>query len=161
MASEEAPGARGGAGVLAPLRLPERVIETLESMAEAARELGPMRAELTRVREQTEPLIELLPAVEQLVKQTEPLAELLPTLTSLKEELTTRLDSLHELIASLEGDESHVNATARRLVDELVAMHKTVGGLQGDVERITDRLPDPEEKRGPLGAARNVLTGSN
>ena len=42
--------------MLAPLRLPERVIDALDSLAEAAREVGPMRSELTRVREQTEPL---------------------------------------------------------------------------------------------------------
>ena len=59
MALFETEGARCGdvlAGLLAPLRLPERVGEALESLAEAARELGAMRAELVRVREQTEPL---------------------------------------------------------------------------------------------------------
>jgi len=129
--------------LLAPLRLPERVIEALESLAEAARELGPIRTELTRVREQTEPV-----------------AELLPALNNLEEELTRRLDGLQEVIVALEGDESHLNLTVRKLVDELAGLHKTVGGLQGDVERITDRLPDPEEKRGPLEAARDVLSGS-
>ena len=44
------------AGLLAPLRLPERVIDALETMAEAGREVGPMRSELTRAREQTEPV---------------------------------------------------------------------------------------------------------
>lgn len=179
MTSDEQQGGSGGgvlAGLLAPLRLPERVIEALESLVDAARELGPMRSELTRVREQTEPLGELMPAIQRLVKQTrpladmagtleqvrqqtEPLGELLPTLNSLRDELTERLDGVQEIIVSLEGNESHLNLSVRKLAEELAAMHKTLGGLQGDVERITDRLPDPEEKRGPLEAARDVLTG--
>ncbi len=59
MAADETAREGGGgvlAGLLAPLRLPERVIDALDSLAEAAREVGPMRSELTRVREQTEPL---------------------------------------------------------------------------------------------------------
>ncbi len=56
MAPDEEPEGRGGgvlAGLLAPLRLPERAMEALESLAGAARELTPMRSVLTRVREQT------------------------------------------------------------------------------------------------------------
>jgi ABC-type transporter Mla subunit MlaD len=180
MALEEQTEDRAGgvlAGLLAPLRLPERVLETLDSLAEAARELGPMRSELVRVREQTEPLADLMPAVERLVEQTEPvpdlaravaqvqaqaepLGELLPALNSVKEELTKRLDNLQAVIVALEGDESHLNVTVRELVAEVGAMHKTVSGLQDDVERITDRLPAPGEQRGPLETARAVLTGS-
>jgi len=181
MAPDEEPEGRGGgvlAGLLAPLRLPERAMEALESLAGAARELTPMRSELTRVRKQTEPLADLMPAIERLVKQTkpltgvartleqvreqtEPLGELLPTLNEVKDELTGRLDGLQEIIVSLEGNESHLNVSVGKLCEELAAMHKTLDGLQDDVARITDRLPDPEEKRGPLEAARDVLTGGN
>lgn len=121
MSSDEASGGRSGsvlAGLLAPLRLPERVLEALD-------ELHLMRSELTRVREQTEPLAELMPAIERLVKQTEPLSELIPALDSLKK--------------------------------ELVAMHKTLDGLQDDVQSVTERLPDPS--KGPLQKAHDVLTG--
>lgn len=45
------------AGLLASLRLPERVVNAL---AEAARDVGLIRFEVTRVREQTEPLDEVL-----------------------------------------------------------------------------------------------------
>ena len=38
-------------------------------------------------------------------------------------------------------------------------MHRTVGDLKGDVERITERLPDPSTP-GPLEKARDVLTRS-
>jgi len=158
-ADETAREGGGGilAGLLAPLRLPERVIDTLDSLAEAARELSTMRSELTRVRKQTEPLAELMPAVERLIKQTEPLSELLPALDSLKNELGERLERLQELIVALEGDESHLNVTARTLVDELGAMHKTVAGLQEDVQSVTERLPDAS--KGPLEKAKDVLTG--
>ena len=162
------------AGLLAPLRLPERVIDALDSLAEAAREVGPMRSELTRVREQTEPLAELMPALERLIKQTEPvpevlraveqireqtepLSELLPALDGVKKELGHQLERVQELIVSLEGDESHLNVTAGKLVDELVAMHKTVDGLKDDVRSVTERLPDAS--KGPLEKARDVLTG--
>ena len=103
------------------------------------------------MREQTESLPELMPAVERLIKQTEPLSELLPALESLKKELGEQLERLRELIVALEGDESHLNVTAGTLVDELVAMHKTVSGLQNDVQSVTERLPDPS--KGPLQKA--------
>jgi predicted nuclease with TOPRIM domain len=119
--------------LLAPLRLPERVIDALDSLAEAAREVSPMRSELTRVREQTEPLAELMPAVERLIER------------------------LQELIVALEGDESHLSVTARKLVDHSFAMHKTVDGLKDDVRSGTERLPDAS--KGPLEKARDVLTG--
>jgi len=121
VSSDEASGGRSGsvlAGLLAPLRLPERVLEALD-------ELRLMRSELTRVREQTEPLAELMPAIKRLVKQTEPLSELIPALDSLKK--------------------------------ELVAMHKTLDGLQDDVQSVTDRLPDAS--KGPFQKAHDVLTG--
>ena len=51
MSPEETPEGRGQevlAGLLAPLRLPARAIEALDSLAEAAQNLRPMRSELTR-----------------------------------------------------------------------------------------------------------------
>jgi len=106
---------------------------------------------------QTEPVPEVLRAVEQIREQAEPLSELLPALDSVKKELGHQLERLQELIVSLEGDESHLNVTAGKLVDELVAMHKTVDELQDDVKSVTERLPDAS--KGPLEKARDVLTG--
>jgi chromosome segregation ATPase len=177
MAANETAREDGGgvlAGLLAPLRLPERVIDALESLTEAARELSPMRSELTRMREQTEPLAGLMPAVERLIEQTEPvpevlrvveqirqqaepLSELLPALESVKQDLAEQLERLRELMIALEGDESHLNTTAGKLVDELLAMHKTVAGLQEDVRGVTERMPDAS--KGPLQKAHDVLTG--
>lgn len=198
----EGPG-RGVLGVLlAPLRLPGRAIETLESLAAAVGEVGTIRSELSRVREQTEPLAataqhiahqtdDLLPVAEHLSTQAQPLAEVIPALERIEERLTTRLDAVHEIAAALAGEDSHLNKAVRdlgrtvedrfdtlheliaalredesglnkrvgELGDKLVAMHETVVGLRGDVERITDRLPDPS--RGPLDKARDALTGGN
>ena len=153
MSSDEASGGRSGsllAGLLAPLHLPERILEALD-------ELRLMRSELTRVREQTEPLVEMMPALQRLVKQTEPLSELLPALDSLKKQIREELEQLRELIVALEGDESHLNVTARKLVDELLAMHKTLDGLQDDVQSVTERLPDASKN--PLQKAHDALTG--
>ncbi len=160
-------------GLLAPLRVPERVVEALESLAVAARELGPMRSELTRVREQTEPLSGLMPVAEQLLentervlavaerisRQAEPLAELLPALKRVEEALGERIDSLREVVGSLESEESHLNKRVGELVGELRTMHQTVSGLQEDVEGLSERLPDPS--RGPIEKARDALTGSD
>lgn len=143
----------------------------LDALADAARG---MSGELTRVREQTEPLSGLMPAVERIIRQTEmvpeisrtverireqaePLGELLPALKRLEERLGGGIDDLHETIVGLEGEESHLNKSVRELVEELRGMHKTVEGLQDDVQRITDRIPDPT--RGPLEKARDVITG--
>src|SRR5918998_2655898 len=136
-------GAAVLAGLLTPLRLPGRVIEALESLADAAGELRPIHEELTRVR-----------------RQTEPLAELMPALNDLRHDLTERVGRLHRVIVALEGDESHLNLTSRKLVREVNAMQESLGGLQDEIARITDRLPDPGEKRGPLQTAREVLTGT-
>ena len=194
---------RGALGVLlAPLRLPGQAIEILESLAAAVGEVGSIRSELSRVREQTEPLAataqhiahqtdDLLAVAEQLSTQAQPLVEVIPALERIEEKLTTRLDAvhevaaalaaedshlnkgvrdlgrsvetrfdgLHEVVAALEGNESHLNKGVDELGDKLVAMHETVVELKGDVERITDRLPDPS--RGPLDKARDALTAGN
>ena len=158
--------------LLNPLRLPERALGALESLAGAAQQLGPMRAELTRVREGIGPLPELierirsqtesvpavLPTVERISEQAEPLAHLLPALEHLEKSLGARLDSVHETIVALEGDESHLNRAVEGLGEEMQSMHRTISGLQDDVQRLTDRLPDPS--KGPFDKAREVLSGS-
>lgn len=146
-------------GLLAPLRLPERTLEALDALVKAVGNLGPMRSELTRVRKQTEPLGELIPALERLHKQTKPLGELIPALERLEESLGTRLDSLNEIVVALEGDDSHLVAAVGGLDRKVAAMHKTLTGLQNDVQSVTDRLPDPN--RGPMERARDALTGSS
>lgn len=164
------------AGLLYPLRLPERLLAAFDSLAAAGSELRPIREELVRVREQTEPLHDLMPAVERIISHTElvpavldkvesirkeakPLAELMPALERLEEHLGSRLDSLHETIVALEGQESHLNTNIVKVLDELAAMHKTVAGLQDDLQRVTDRLPDPN--RSPLEKAKDLISGGD
>ncbi|MCA1678478.1 MAG: hypothetical protein LC777_05765 [Actinobacteria bacterium] len=164
MSSDEASRGRSGsvlAGLLAPLRLPERVLEALD-------ELRPMRSELTRVREQTKPLGDLLPALEHL-----------------EEVLAARLDAIHEVIVALESEESYLNrtsvelgakvgalsdvlspvderlatleATIGELAGEVGAIHETVRGLKDDIQRTTGLRGD----RGIMERARDALTGGN
>ena len=178
MTSDETAQDRNGgllAGLLAPLRLPERAMEALESLAEAARELAPMRSELIRVREQTAPLADLMPTAERIREQTAPVPELLAVAARIREQaeplpelvaqlervegsLGARLDSIHKVVEALESEESYLNKAVKELARELAAMHDTVSGLQLDVEGITERLPDPNA--GPLAKAREALTGS-
>ncbi len=72
------------AGLLAPLRVPERTLLALDALVEAVGNLGPMRAELTCVREQTEPLGELPLALERLEDRV---TALHATLSSLQEDV--------------------------------------------------------------------------
>ena len=162
--------------LLAPLRIPDRVVVALGSMAEAARELGPMRAELTRVRKQTEPLPDLMPALERILehiervpemlsvverisRQTDSLAQLLSAVEHVEEGLGERIDSLRTVVGSLESEDSYLNKTVGELVGDLRAMHETITELKGDVKSVTDRMPDPN--RGPLEKARDAFTSNN
>ncbi|MDQ6749376.1 MAG: hypothetical protein M3Z33_01265 [Actinomycetota bacterium] len=162
-------------GLLSPLRLPERVIQALESLVDAGQEVAPIREELTLVREQTaslpkvlpaieridkqaEQLAEMLPVVERISEQVEPLGELLPALEHLEESLGTRIDSLRQLVGELESNESHLNTTVAKLNGELDAMHETVKALRGDVTSVTDHLPDGT---GPLQKAREMFTSGS
>lgn len=147
------------AGLLAPLRLPERVLAALD-------ELRPLREELTRVREQTEPLDELRPMREELTRvreelasvreelasvreQTEPLGDLLPMLAHLEDALGTRLDAVHGVVVALESDESHLNRTVKGLGAK-------VGALSEVVAPVDDRLARVE--RAVHGLAGEVVT---
>jgi len=117
-------------GLLAPLRLPERVLDALD-------ELRPMRLELTRVREQTEPMTELLPALKRL-----------------EEGLGARLDAVHGVVAALESEESHLNSTTKELGakvgalsdalapvdDRLDTIERTVQELAGEVRTLRETL---------------------
>lgn len=67
-----------------------------------------------------------------------------------------RTDSLRAVVESLESEDSYLNKRVGDLGGELQAMHETVTGLKGDVERLTDRLADPNRRR--LEKARHALT---
>ena len=149
------------AGLLAPLRLPERVLEALD-------QLRPMRSELTRVREQTESMADLLPALKRLEKT-----------------LGTRLDAVHDVVVALESDESHLNRTTKEmgakvgtlsdvlapvddrlatfertiqdLAREVATIHETLVGVKDDIQRTTGLRGD----RGMVERARDVLTGGH
>ena len=164
MPADETPAASGGgvlAGLLAPLRLPERVLAALD-------ELRPIRSELTRVREQTEPLGDLLPALQRL-----------------EDDLGTRLDAVHEVVVALEAEESHLNRTTselgakvgalsdvlapvdgrlaaleravHELASEVGSIHETLVGVKDDIQRTTGLRGD----RGIMERTRDALTGGN
>ena len=130
-------------GLLSPLRLPERVVSAIEDIAERLEDVRPMRENVETIREQSSDLNELLPAM-----------------TSMKEDLGGRLDSLHECILELEDIEKGLDMRVGDMCKELTTMRATVEELKGDVERITERLPDPNAP-GPLERARDILTGDD
>ena len=162
--------------VLAPLRLPDRVIEALDSLVETAEEVGQMHAELTRVREHVEPLAALPPVAERIGSQAgllsevlslmqgiqeraEPLGGLLPALEGLEQSLGARVDSLRDVVGGLRTEESRLNERVEELVRLLATIDETISELRGDVEQIRDRLPDTSA--GPLEKARELLTRSS
>jgi chromosome segregation ATPase len=110
-------------------------------VTEALADVPPMRDEVVTIRKQSESLDELLPALE-----------------SMKTELAGRLDSMQKAMGALEGIEDDLDHTVKQLLVRMDAMHETVLSLQDDVQRITDRLPDPDDA-GPLERARDALTG--
>lgn len=153
-------------GLVAPLRLPGRLLDSLDALAESAHELGPLRSEMSRVGRQTEPLDELLPALE-----------------GIKAGLGTRLEAVREVVQALESDESHLNRAVRelsitvaalndtlapvdqrlaaiegttdRLGREVGAVHETLHGVQRDIQRMSGLRGE----RGPLERARDIFTG--
>ena len=165
--------ARGGllSGLTAPLRLPERALVALEALAGAADALTDIRSELGTLRQQNEPLAELVPltkdikariepmppTVERISGQAEPLEELLPALVRLEKAVVQRLEDAHETMKALERAEARLNEQVSNLCREIGTLQETVTGLKGDVERITERLPDPTQ--GPLDKVRDALTG--
>jgi len=155
-------------GLLAPLRLPERVLEALD-------ELRPMRLELVRVRKQTEPLGDLLPALQHLEddlgariaavndelspvraeltrvrEQTEPVLDLLPALQRLQDVLGTRLDAVHDVVVALESEESHLNRAIKEMATK-------VATLTDAVAPVDDRLVTVERTvHGLAGEVRSI-----
>ncbi len=174
MAQRESSNDAGGgllAGLIAPLRLPERALEALEALAGAAGALTDIRSELITMREQNEPLAELVPltkeikeriepmppTVERISGQAEPLEELLPALVRLEQAVVGRLEAAQETMKALERDEARLNDQVTELRSGIGTLQETVSGLKGDVERITERLPDPTH--GPLDKVRDALSG--
>ena len=161
-------GANLPSGLLAPLRVPERALEALVNAAGALREVG---SELSAMREQTEPLGELVPltkelkalvepmppTVERISGQAEPLQDLLPALVRLEEAVVGRLEAAQETMKAIKRDEARLNEQVENLCSEIGDVKGTISTLKDDVERITERLPDPSH--GPLDKVRDVLTG--
>ncbi len=153
---------------MAPLRVPERALEALAGAADA---LTDIRSELRAMRKQNEPLAELVPltkelkaqiepmppAVDRISSQAEPLEELLPALVRLEQAVVERLEAAQETMKAIEGAEARLNEQVRKLCGDIGTLQETVAGLKGDVERMTDRLPDPAH--GPLDKVRDALTG--
>jgi chromosome segregation ATPase len=168
---------RGGivTTLLAPLRLPERVFDALGEvfdalgeLVESVRDLPAIRAELTRIRESTEPL-----------------SELVTTLDRINEGLATRLDAVLDVIKALEGERSHLNLTVVGLYGKVDALHEvlapvddrlatlkhTTTGLAGDVSAIREdvlgikddiqRVPGLRAERGTLERVRDKFTGGD
>lgn len=123
--------------LLAPLKLPLRALQAFDLVDEAAREIRPIHSELAQVREQTKPLAEVPPGIDRLDK---------------------RIEALQGVVGKLESEESHLNKAVMHLAGELSKIHESLTALEDDVERITDRLPDPDEP-GPIAKARDALTG--
>ncbi len=123
------------------------------------------------MREQTEPLGELVPltkdlrelvepmppTVERISHQAEPLEALLPALERLEHAVVGRLEAAHETMKAIERAEARLNAQVETLCGEIGDLQRTLSGLKGDVELITERLPDPTH--GPLDKVRDALSG--
>ncbi len=119
-------------GLLAPLRVPERVLEALDALVASTRELSPMRSELTRVREQTKPLAEMGVMLERM-----------------NEELGAKLDGVHGVVVEMESERSHLNLTS-------IELGAKVGALHDALAPVDERLATIERE---VGAIHETLTG--
>lgn len=144
------------------------MLEALDGLAASVRDLGPIRTELTRIREQTEPLAELHAALERM-----------------NVDLGARLDGLREVVAELESDNSHLNRSTGELGNKmgelhdvlapldarLAAIERTTGDLAGEVKAIHETLAGVKDdiqrttglrgERGFMERARDTLTGGD
>ena len=163
---ENTPDRDGGmlGSLLAPLRLPERMLKALDQLAESTRELGPIRSELARVGDQTEPLAELIPALSDLGTRLDAVREVVQALESEEShlntavgDLSTRVGSLSDTLAPVGNRLEAIEATTDRLGGEVGAIHETLRGVQEDIRRITGLRGD----RGVMERARDVFTGGN
>ena len=123
------------------------------------------------MRVQTEPLGELVPltkelggliepmppTIERISAQARPLDQMLPALERLEQGVVGRLEAVQETMKTIERDEAQMNKQVETLCSEIGNLKRIISGLKGDVERITERLPDPAH--GPLDKVRDVLTG--
>jgi predicted nuclease with TOPRIM domain len=123
------------------------------------------------MREQTEPLGELVPltkelrelvepmppTVERISAQAQPLDEMLPALDRLEQAVVERLEDTQHTMKALERDEAQLNKQVETLCGEIGDLKSIISDLKADVERITERLPDPTH--GPLDKVRDVLSG--
>ena len=148
--------------LLAPLRLPERVLKALDQVAESTRELGPIHSELTRVGKQTESLAELIPALSDLGTQLDTVREVVQALESDESHLNTavgdlsmRVGALNDTLAPVGERLEAIEATTDRLRSEVGAIHETLRGVQEDIRRITGLRGE----RGVMERTRDALTG--
>ncbi len=154
------------AGLLAPLRLPERVLEALD-------ELRPMHMELARVRRQTASLGDLLPALQRLqdvlgaridavhdvvdelrtlpaeLVRVREQTDLLPGLQRLQDVLGARIDAVHGVVEDLRPmpaelvrvrEQTDLQPSLQRLQDvlgdRLDALHEVVVALESDESHL-------------------------
>ncbi len=106
------------------------MLKALDALAESARELGPIRSELTRVG-----------------KQTEPLAELIPALEGIRSDLGNRLDSVREVVQALESDQSHLNRTVGDLGVKVSALNATLAPVGDRLVAIEGTMPPHRRSR--------------
>ncbi len=154
--------------LLAPLRLPERVLDALDELVESVRDVPAMRSELVLIRERTEPL-----------------ADMIATLERINDGLATRLDAVLQVVTALESERSHLNRTVGGLHakvdslhedlapidDRLVTLERTTKELAGSVNTIRDdvvgikddiqRVTGLRGERGMLERARDKITGGD
>jgi len=163
-------------GLLAPLRLPERVLEALD-------ELRPMRTELTRVRQQTASLGDLLPALQRLqdvlgaridavhdvvdelrtlpaeLTRVREQTDLLPGLQRLQDVLGGRIDAVHGVVDDLRPmpaelirvrEQTDLKPALERLQDvlgdRLDALHDVVVALESDESHLNRTTMEMGEK---------------
>jgi archaellum component FlaC len=132
--------------LLTPLRLPQRVVTEIETIAHAARALSDTVGE--RLRSIDERAGALVKGLGRMQASLIRLENRVDELMSLEATIEQRMDAVR----------ADLNTRMLAIEHELRAMQPTIAQIARDVAKIDQLLPDPDA--GPLARLKDTLTSS-
>jgi hypothetical protein len=138
--------------LLAPVRLPQRALESLDALGEAARRLVHLE----------DAVLGHLESLDQAGRDiAADLAATVADVRSLHSHVTLLeggVTRIADVVADLDARVASVDSAIPRLEREVTATRQTLASLKTDVEDVSEHLPDPDSP-GPIARAREAITG--
>jgi chromosome segregation ATPase len=139
--------------LLAPVRLPQRALESLDVLAEAARRLVRLEDAVLRHLESLD---------QQAGNISDDLAATREQVGSLHAHVTVldrAVTRITDVVEHLDDRVAAVNSAMPRLEHEVTTTRQTVESLKAELKDLTDHLPDANSP-GPITRAREAITGN-